>query len=414
MLRAASIALLVLAFTAPPATAQDVAFSEDFEDGLDGWTVLGLGASVACEDDCALRLSAPCCEPVTTTRAWREVDVPLAGTLAFELSFRRELARADTDVNAVLGFDDGSQVILHLTEYTNGWVALVTPEAEDRAFAAYEGTGWSRLRVLVDGATHQAQAQILDDEGEPRAVSVPLPFSPDAGAIARVGFDLYVWSDLEPTWFEADDLSIATTQRCFSPMARIDAPWYAEPGELIAFHLRGGLGCGGEQGAWEVAFDDVPTLSGAGTPPPFVRHAFASEGAHYVTLTIDAPGLAEPLVAGAEVWVFDFDGGWTTQEETGYIDRLAPFGLGEEEVRVALDQVARGDESLQVVTDKPMPALHAVFYDAQGARTADQPCSSAVRTISFCAVPVGAASVGLRGVAIDTTWTLRYSYESGA
>lgn len=406
MLRQLALALALLPLAIVPAAADGSGFQEDWADGRAGWTGLGLGMDVECDDACHLHVEPPCCE--VTMSLERAADVPLSGMLAFDIAFRAESLHGDTDSYIGFSTDLGASVKLHTTEWFNNGLTLQTDQDMQREFGRNPAARqWQALRILVDGDAHLAQGQLLDEDGQVVEASRVLPFGLGT-RISAVTIAGTTWSGTR-TGFDYGALAIAPSDASFATPSCDPTDAYAEAiaepsaERHVQFRLLPYSECG--LYTWTLEFGDGNATSGDSPAPPTVTHAYPAAGTYVAEFTVRSPD-GENSTWRMFVDVFDHD----VQEERG---TAGPSVLWVDAVRdgfVVLDRLGDG-RGIVELTWTGAADLDVLFYDEEGQLMPVTACEGISRQASTrCYAPAGAAFADVSGTATLSEWTFRYTY----
>lgn len=396
---AATLLLLASTFALAPAVGGAAVFHEDWEDGLDGWTVQGAGASVACADgDCRLRVDPACCDGANGVSVARATSIPLGQPLTLDVEIENENLWGDTDLNVFLAFDHG-HLVLHVTAWFNDGVMLFSDTGSD-GYAGDYGSGRVDLRVLVNGT--QAQALVLDEHGGVAGASPLVDLNPNATTLERVSIDGVQWNFEETEAVLFGDLSITPGATCFEPMVRLGGwPYGLAPLNATFFPEVVVPSCG-PAASWSLDFGDGASVAGEGAPPAEVEHAY-ERGTYLAVLTVS---MADGRERSASLRVVSYDHHLETFAGSVLAGALWVHDQPPERhsfATVAFDAVAY----LDVTGLWPATDLDVVFFDEAGAETGS--CAYLLYEEHFCWVPQGAASFEVRGnLAVAVSWTLTY------
>lgn len=207
-------ALLTLAplLLALPTTASPTVFEEDWESGLDGWTVTGDAAAVDCGENatgCSLRLAPLCCDAYTQVS--RDLDLPLDGATAVSLRFKGDDTWGDTDTELQVDLNAGGKLWITLTDWwaPNNRVTLTSDGyGEDRDFVRWTRPDtWYTLTLVIHPGRDLAWLDLHDENGTLLGTSAGLDIPAASDTLTSVTLRAVAWTGFRQV-FHYDDLRV--------------------------------------------------------------------------------------------------------------------------------------------------------------------------------------------------------------
>lgn len=191
----------------PERKATTYQFHEDFEDGLDGWTLNGNpGLSATCDvgnPGCSIHFNPPANDVYVT--ADHNVSIPLSSPTVVTFAFRGSATSGNTDSAFEVHLNDGGA--LHM-DLSHGWASpntgmrVISHGNGETLFTHWPAANtWYTAVLLIDPAADTVKGELRDANGVIMGSSGTLAIPAGSDAITRLRINAVGWENPTNAWW---------------------------------------------------------------------------------------------------------------------------------------------------------------------------------------------------------------------